>query len=122
MSYDREVARAARIAATPTADQVAAGMDWLLDRLAEQAQKAATAFRRAEVAGLVVILGLHRPKPMDEWDQRVWPFRAKCGSESWRVYTDGEQYVAAPCLTVVTIARPYAELDEFPEVLRAVPA
>lgn len=111
------------VAASASVEDAAAAIAWLRARLEVQMENARTAgddFRGVELVGLRFILDLHTPEPVDEYDQRRgWRFRAKCSSESWTCYTDGENLVASPCSTVIALAGPYALLPDFPEVFRA---
>lgn len=110
--------RKARIRSTPTAEQAAGVISWLRARLKEQMRYAGSGDRIIEVHSQLLILGLHAEvKPMTEYDQRVYPFRAFCAGESWTCYGDGEDFVQAPCLHVRLLARQFAWREEFPRLL-----
>jgi hypothetical protein len=116
----REDDEAARLAATASVEQAEAAIAWLRALLELQlgnARDRGDEFRIAELGGLLVILDRHEPEDVEAWDRRVWHCRAKCSSESWRCYTDGQEVVASPCATVLALARPYAAAPDFPEVL-----
>lgn len=115
-----EEKRAAGLAATADADEAAAAIGWLRERLEEQLRWASDEFRRVEVRGQIRMLDLHRPVPVDGLDQRVWGCRAKCDGESWTCYGDGQEVVQSPCLHVKLIARPFGVglAEGFPAHLR----
>lgn len=93
-------------------------ISWLHARLGEQMAACADPARRIEIDTQIRLLALHsQVKPVDEYEQMVWPFRAQCVSESWTCYSDGKELVQAPCLHVRLIARPLAWMAGFPSLL-----
>lgn len=110
---------AAQINATPTAKQAAGMISWLRARLEDQLGRAENDLRRVEIDSQLRLLALHsQVQATTEFDQQIWPFRAKCVSESWNCYSDGEDLVQAPCLHVQLIARQFASTEGFPRLLQ----
>lgn len=113
-----ELRGAARLAASASPQEAAAAMRWLRAVLEEEARNAVHVRRETEVLAQLEILSMHGVAATDDSERRVWHVRAKCVGESWRVYTDGENVVEAPCRHVRLLARAYAGCSGFPEVLR----
>lgn len=115
VSYESD--RKAKVKATPTAEQAAGVISWLRGRLEEELRLSEEPLRTA-IESMLLILRLHTEvAAVDEHNQRVWLFRAKCASESWTCYGDGEELVQAPCLHVRLLARPFAPRPDFPRLL-----
>jgi hypothetical protein len=113
-----ERARKVKIKASPSAEQAAGVISWLRRRLEERLAVEGYVERRVDVASQLTLLALHSTvKPMSEYDQRVYPFRAFCVSESWVCYGDGKDFVQAPCVHVRMLARQFADEDGFPRLL-----